>query len=59
MQPAMGTAGDAYNNATCESFFGTLEAELMSREHFATHDQARRRIVSFMKIWYNASANNR
>lgn len=33
----MGTAGDAYDNAMCESFFGTLEAELLSREHFPTH----------------------
>jgi transposase InsO family protein len=26
VQPSMGTAGDAYDNAMCESFFGTLEA---------------------------------
>ncbi|RQS62520.1 hypothetical protein DID96_31430 [Burkholderia sp. Bp8963] len=32
VQPSMGTAGDAYDNAMCESFFGTLEAELLSRE---------------------------
>ncbi|MGF6674367.1 transposase InsO family protein [Paraburkholderia sp. WSM4174] len=37
----MGTAGDAYDNAMCESFFGTLEAELLRREHFATHEQAK------------------
>src|SRR6478736_519109 len=43
VQPSMGTAGDAYDNAMCESFFGTLEAELLSREYFATHEQARRR----------------
>jgi predicted SAM-dependent methyltransferase len=49
----MGTAGDAYDNAMCESFFGTLEAELLSREHFATHDQARRRLFSFLESWYN------
>ncbi|SAL07384.1 integrase catalytic subunit [Caballeronia calidae] len=49
----MGTAGDAYDNAMCESFFGTLEAELLSREHFATHEQARRRIFSFLEGWYN------
>ena len=49
----MGTAGDAYDNAMCESFFGTLETELLSREHFATHEQARRRIFSFLEGWYN------
>jgi len=53
VQPSMGTAGDAYDNAMCESFFGTLEAELLSREHFATHDQARRRLFSFLESWYN------
>nr|WP_168788227.1 integrase core domain-containing protein [Paraburkholderia aromaticivorans] len=49
----MGTAGDAYDNAMCESFFGTLEAELLCREHFATHEQARRRLFSFLESWYN------
>jgi hypothetical protein len=49
----MGTAGDAYDNAMCESFFGTLEAELLMREHFDTHDQARQRIFSFLEGWYN------
>ena len=53
VQPSMGTAGDAYDNAMCESFFGTLEAELPGREHFATHEQARRRIFSFLESWYN------
>ncbi|WP_279613078.1 IS3 family transposase [Caballeronia zhejiangensis] len=53
VQPSMGTAGDAYDNAMCESFFGTLEAELLAREHFATHEQARRRIFSFLEGWYN------
>jgi putative transposase len=53
VQPSMGTAGDAYDNAMCESFFGTLEAELLMREHFATHEQARRRIFSFLEGWYN------
>jgi putative transposase len=49
----MGTAGDAYDNAMCESFFGTLEAELLCREHFATHEQARRLLFSFLESWYN------
>jgi hypothetical protein len=46
----MGTPGDAYDNAMCESFFGTLEAELLCRDHFATHEQARRRIFSFLEL---------
>jgi putative transposase len=37
----------------CESFFGTLEAELLMRERFDTHEQARQRIFSFLEGWYN------
>jgi transposase InsO family protein len=53
VQPSMGTAGDCYDNAMCESFFGTLESELLTREHFDTHEQARGRIFWFLEGWYN------
>ena len=53
VQPSMGTAGDAYDNAMCESFFGTLEAELLMRERFDTREQARRAIFRFIEGWYN------
>ncbi|MFC7634101.1 hypothetical protein ACFQVB_42575 [Paraburkholderia humisilvae] len=36
----------------CESFFGTPEAQLLTREHFATHEQARQRIFWFLESWY-------
>ena len=29
--PSIGTVGDAYDNAMCESFFATLECELLDR----------------------------
>ena len=51
--PSMGTAGDCFDNAMCESFFGTLESELLNREHFDTHEQARQRIFWFLEAWYN------
>ena len=31
-----GMVGDCYDNALCESFFATLERELMDRHRFAT-----------------------
>jgi putative transposase len=31
IKPSMGTVGDAYDNALCESFFATLERELIDR----------------------------
>jgi putative transposase len=36
VRPSMGSVGDAYDNALCESFFATLECELLDRRRFAT-----------------------
>lgn len=49
VHPSMSTAGDAYNNAMCESFFGTLQADLLMRERFDTRAQARRAIFRFIE----------
>ena len=40
IRPSTGTAGDALNNAMCESFFATLECELIDRHRFATMAEA-------------------
>jgi putative transposase len=49
----MGSVGDAYDNALCESFFATLECELLDRERFATPAQARLAVFDFIEGWYN------
>ena len=36
VRPSMGSVGDAYDNAMAESFFSTLEAELLARRRFAS-----------------------
>ena len=41
IQLSMGSIGDAYDNALCESFFGSLEAELIDRCTWRTHHEAR------------------
>lgn len=41
VRPSMGTAGDAYDNAMAESFFTTLECELIGRRVWKTHTEAR------------------
>lgn len=41
VRPSMGSVGDAYDNAMCESFFATLECELLDRRRFASQAQAR------------------
>ena len=53
MRPSMGSVGDAYDNALCESFFATLECELLDRHRFATPAQARLAVFDFIEGWYN------
>ncbi len=49
----MGSVGDCYDNALCESFFATLECELIDRNNFATPGEARRAVFEFIEGWYN------
>ena len=51
--PSMGTVGDAYDNAMAESFFGTLEAELLARSRFETRGDARAAIFDYIERFYN------
>ena len=53
VRPSMGSVGDAYDNALCESFFATLECELIERRSFRTQGEARREVFHFMEGWYN------
>jgi len=53
VRPSMGSVGDCYDNALCESFFATLECELLDRTSFANHAAARTAIFSFIEGWYN------
>ncbi len=53
VRPSMGSIGDCYDNAMCESFFATLECELIDRTRFDSHATARREIFSFIEGWYN------
>ena len=53
MRPSMGSVGDAYDNAICESFFATLECELLDRRQFQTKAEARIAIFEFIEGWYN------
>jgi putative transposase len=53
VQPSMGSVGDAYDNAMCESFFATLEAELLDRQRFVTPAHARLAVFDYIEGWYN------
>ena len=50
---SMGSVGDAYDNALCESFFATLEFELLDRTRFKTPVEARLAVFEFIEGWYN------
>ena len=53
VRPSMGSVGDCYDNAMCESFFATLECELIDRCTFRTQAEARLAIFEFIEGWYN------
>ena len=51
MRPSTGRS--CYDNALCESFFATLECELIERERFASHAEARMATFAFIEGWCN------
>lgn len=53
VRPSMGSVGDAYDNAMCESFFATLECELLDRRTFQTQAEARMALFRYIEGWYN------
>ncbi len=53
VKPSMGSVGDCYDNAMAESFFATLECELLDRRPLRTHRQARTEVIEFIEAWYN------
>ncbi len=53
VRPSMGSVGDCFDNALCESFFATLECELIDRSTFRSPAEARRAVFEFIEGWYN------
>jgi putative transposase len=53
VRPSMGSVGDAYDNAMCESFFATLECEFLARRRFKTLAEARMALFQFIEGFYN------
>ncbi len=52
VRPSMGSVGDCYDNALCESFFATLECELIDRHSFQSRREAGRSVFEFIEGWY-------
>lgn len=55
VRPSMGSVGDCYDNAMAESFFSTLECEVLDRNNFRTRDEARSAIFCWINSWYNTT----
>jgi putative transposase len=53
VRPSMGTVGDCFDNAMCESFFASLECELLDRYVFRTHAEGRMHVFKYIEGFYN------
>ena len=53
MIASMSGKGDCYDNAVAESFFATLEFELLMKHDWHTRSEARRAIFRYIETWYN------
>jgi transposase InsO family protein len=50
---SMSRKGNCWDNAVAESFFATVEIELIEDAHWHTRAEARRAIFEFIEVWYN------
>lgn len=54
VRPSKGSVGDACDSAMAESFFASLEGELIERSTFPSKAQARMAIFTWVEGWYNS-----
>ncbi len=50
---SMGSVGDCYDNAMAESFFASLECELLDQSSFRNHPEAKGELFRYIEGWYN------
>jgi putative transposase len=53
IRQSMSRKGDCWDNAVAESFFASLEWELIERSQWSTRAQAGRAVVEYVEGWYN------
>jgi putative transposase len=49
----MGSIGDAYDNSMAESFFSTLQRELLDEHRWVTRRQLALAVFEWIEAWYN------
>jgi len=50
---SMGSIGDCFDNSVAESFFGTLQLELLDEHHWENRRQLAQAIFEWIEAWYN------
>jgi putative transposase len=53
IRSSMGSVGDCYDNAMAESFFATLECELLTPASLRTHAEARTALFDYIEVFSN------
>jgi putative transposase len=53
MRQSMSRKGDCWDNAVAESFFATLEWELIEDADWHSRAAARREVAEYIEVWYN------
>jgi putative transposase len=50
---SMGTVGDCYDNAMMESFWGTMQLELLDTKTWPTREELANAVFEWIECWYN------
>jgi putative transposase len=50
---SMGSSGDCYDNSLVESFFGSMQLELLDRQPWTTRQEVANSIFEWIEAWYN------
>lgn len=50
---SMGSVGDCYDNAMMESFWGTLQLEVLDTKEWQTRDELANAVFAWIECWYN------
>jgi putative transposase len=50
---SMGTIGDCYDNAMMESFWGTMQLELLDTRSWKTREELANAVFEWIECWYN------
>jgi transposase InsO family protein len=53
IEGSMSRRGNCWDNAPVESFFATLKKELVHRERYLTHEQAKASLFEYIEVFYN------